>query len=145
VLYGRDTECGAIEALLRSARSGSGGTLLMRGEAGVGTSALLEYAAGVAQGMRVLTPRGIEAKTHLAYAGLHELLRPVASGVDRLPPAQARALQAALGLVDGTGPDRFLVSAAVLSLLAQSAESTPSGTYLLLTRRLVRSKATPQA
>lgn len=117
----------------------------MRREAGVGTSALLEYAAGVAEGTLVLRARGIEAETHLAYAGLHELLRPVTSEVDRLPPAQARALQAALGLVEGRGQDRFLVSAAVLSLLAQAAESTPSGTYLLLIRRLVRSKATPQA
>jgi DNA-binding CsgD family transcriptional regulator len=141
MLHGRRAECDALERLLADARRSRSGVLVLRGEAGVGKSALLDHAAGRADGMAVLRASGVESEAELPFAALHQLLRPVLGLVGRLPAAQAAALAGALGLGvpgdreawtdpgPGSGPpvgrDRFLVSVAVLSLLAEAAEERP--------------------
>jgi len=122
---GRDRECAAIDALLADARAGAAGALVVRGEAGIGKSALLEYAEQQAPPMVVLLASGVEAESDLAFAGLHELLRPVLGYLGDLPGTQARALAGALGLAPSSQPDRLLISAAVLGLLAAAAEARP--------------------
>jgi hypothetical protein len=134
VLYGRHTECATVGRLLRAAREGRSGVLVLRGEAGVGKSALLAWAADQARGMTVLCAAGVEAEVQLPFAALHQLLRPVLEHLGRLPGVQAAALRAALGLAAAPGGgdrggeragDRFLVSVGVLSLLADAAEQRP--------------------
>ncbi|MEW9550078.1 LuxR C-terminal-related transcriptional regulator [Nonomuraea sp. NPDC050783] len=138
MLHGRATETAAIETLLASARAGEGGALALRGEAGVGKSALLDAAASLAAGaepaMPVLRADGVEPEADLAFAALHQLLHPVTGLLDALPGAQRDALSAALGLAGApapaSGPDRFLVAAGVLSLLAEAA--APGGLLCLV-------------
>jgi predicted ATPase len=125
MLHGRDAERSTIATLVDGARAGRSGVLVVRGQAGVGKSALLQDAVERAGSMRVLQARGIESESELAFAALHQLLRPVMGWVNRLPPPQAAALRVAFGLQEGTGVDRFLVSLAVLSLLAEAAEERP--------------------
>ena len=124
-LFGRDAECAAIDRLLEDARAGAGGAVVIRGEAGIGKSALLEYARQRAAAMAVLSATGVEAESDLAFAGLHELLRPVLDHLGELPDGQSQALAGALGLGPSAGADRFLVCAALLSLLAAAAEVRP--------------------
>ncbi|QYC45915.1 Putative HTH-type transcriptional regulator [Nonomuraea coxensis DSM 45129] len=132
MLYGRAGETTAVTALLDSARDGEGGALALRGQAGVGKSALLDLAASlaVADGMRVLRADGIEPESDLAFAALHQLLRPVTGLLDALPGPQRDALSAALGLADTPHSDRFLVGAGALSLLAEAA--APDGLLCLV-------------
>ena len=126
VLYGRDAERAEIGALLEAARRSRSGALLIRGEPGIGKTALLEDARDLAgTGMHVLAARGVESESELAFAGLHQLIRPALHFLDRLPQTQAEALQGALGLVDRRGDDRFLISVACLSLLSELAERRP--------------------
>ncbi|HEY3483538.1 MAG TPA: AAA family ATPase, partial [Streptomyces sp.] len=125
MLFGRKAEQERIAELLDDAREGRSGVLVLRGDAGVGKSALLDLARAEAAGMTVLYACGIESEARLPYAGLHQLLRPVLGLLDRLPPPQADALRAAVGLADGLGSEWFLVSLAVLSLLAESADENP--------------------
>jgi DNA-binding CsgD family transcriptional regulator len=124
-VLGRAAECAAIERLLEAARRGESGSLVLRGDAGMGKTALLVHALDRAAGMTVLRTTGVEAESDLAFAGLHALLRPIADQLGELPEPQRAALAAALGLATGDGADRFLVSAGVLSLLAAAAESRP--------------------
>ncbi|MGP3917033.1 LuxR C-terminal-related transcriptional regulator [Nonomuraea sp. 10N515B] len=139
MLYGRVAEVAAIEALLASARAGEGRALALRGEAGIGKSALLDLAAslaahqrghGDAGPMRVLRASGIESESDLAFAALHQLLHPVTGLLDELPGPQRDALSGALGLAAAPAGDRFLVSAGVLSLLAEAA--APGGLLCLV-------------
>src|SRR5215831_5657181 len=134
VLYGRHQECAAVDRLLRTAREGHSGVLVLRGEAGLGKSALLAYAAGRARGMTMLRAAGVEAEVELPFAALHQLLRPLLDRLGQLPAPQAAALQAAFGLAParadrglggGHMGDRFLLSVGVLSLLADAAEQRP--------------------
>jgi DNA-binding CsgD family transcriptional regulator len=125
MLFGRTAEHARIAGLLDDARDGRSGVLVLRGDAGVGKSALLDLACAEAVGMTVLYACGIESEARLPYAGLHQLLRPVLGLLDRLPAPQARALRAALGVDAGSGQEWFLVSLAVLSLLAEAAEDGP--------------------
>lgn len=125
VLVGRDRECARIDGLLEGALAGESGVLIVRGEPGIGKTALLEYAAGRAAGMEVLTTAGLESEADLAFAGLYGLLRPILDRLNELPELQAEALAAALGLAQSNSSDRFLVSAAVLGLLAEAAEKRP--------------------
>src|ERR687891_662284 len=126
MLYGRDAERSALATLLDAARDSRSGVLVLRGQAGVGKSALLQDAVAQASDMQVLEARGVESEAELAFAGLHQLLRPILGGqVEGLPGPQATALRAAFGLEHGRGDDRFLVSVAVLSLLAEAAERRP--------------------
>ena len=125
MLYGREAECALIEELLDGARESRSGVLVLRGVAGVGKSALLEHARERANGMQVLGCRGVESEAELPFAAVHQLVRPVLDRVDVLPAPQATALRRALGLDAGAGGDRFLVSVALLGLLAEAAESHP--------------------
>jgi DNA-binding CsgD family transcriptional regulator len=125
VLVGRDRECAHIDELLEGAREGESGSLIVRGEAGIGKTALLEYAAAQAAGMELLTTSGLEAEADIAFAGLYGLLRPILGRLDELPELQAQALAGALGLAPSRSSDRFLASAAVLGVLAEAAESAP--------------------
>jgi ATP/maltotriose-dependent transcriptional regulator MalT len=125
LLYGRDPERSIIGGLLEGARESRSGVLVIRGEAGVGKSALLEDARERASDMRVLACTGLEAESELPFAALHQLLRPVLRHLEKVPRPQADALRGALGLAAGRGVDRFLVSLAVLSLLAEAAERRP--------------------
>src|SRR5918997_900378 len=125
MLYGRDAERSAVTTLLDAARDSRSGVLVLRGQPGAGKSALLQDAVEQASDLQVLEARGIESEAELAFAGLHQLLRPILGQVDGLPGPQATALRAAFGLEQGRVEDRFLVSVAVLSLLAEAAERRP--------------------
>jgi DNA-binding CsgD family transcriptional regulator len=124
-LLGRERECAVIDRLLAAARAGSGGALVVRGEPGIGKSALLGYARQSAAPMLALSADGVEAESDLAYSGLHELLRTVLTYLGELPGTQAQALAGALGLAPSPQPDRLLICAAVLGLLAAAAEDRP--------------------
>ncbi|MFF3493101.1 AAA family ATPase [Streptomyces sp. NPDC002795] len=127
MLLGRDAERAAIEALIAGARAGRSGVLVVRGEAGIGKTALLDEAAAVAEDFRVLRGTGVEFESALPFSGLHLLLRGTTGEIADLPAGQAHALRAALGLgpAPTVGEDRFLVGLAVLSLLAELAEGRP--------------------
>jgi DNA-binding CsgD family transcriptional regulator len=124
-LRGRDAECGALDRFLDTVRGGESRTLVLRGEAGVGKSALLEYVVGSASGSRVLRAVGVEHEMELAYAGLHQLCAPLLDLRERLPGPQRDALASAFGLSTGPAPDRFVVGLAVLGLLSEAAEEQP--------------------
>ncbi|GAA0259000.1 LuxR family transcriptional regulator [Actinomadura nitritigenes] len=127
-MYGRDEELATIDRLLGQVREGRGRTLVLRGEAGIGKTALLDHAAAEASGMRVLRGTGVECESGMPYAGLHMLLSGHLDRIDSLPDAQARALRNALNMgarQDADGGDRFLVGLAVLTLLADLAEEKP--------------------
>jgi len=125
VLFGRGEECARIDELLEAARLGRSGALVIRGDPGVGKTALLTYAGSRADGMRVLRAVGVESESEMPYSGLHELVRPIAGLIERLPRQQRAAIRDALAPAgDGVG-DRFAVYAATLSLLALAADEQP--------------------
>jgi DNA-binding CsgD family transcriptional regulator len=124
-LYGRDAELAALSDLLDQARQGTSGTLVLRGDPGIGKTALVTHVTAAADGFRVIRGAGIEEESELPFAGLHLLLRPALDRVDALPGVQAEALRGALGLTKAGPPDRFLVGLAVLSLLADLAAEQP--------------------
>ncbi|HEY1520173.1 MAG TPA: ATP-binding protein, partial [Solirubrobacteraceae bacterium] len=124
-LRGRRDECAALDGLLQGARSGRSGVLVIRGEAGVGKSALLDYAIGSASGMRVARASGVESEMELAFAVLQQLCAPLLDRLEGLPAPQRHALEIVFGLSDGPAPDRFFVGLAVLGLLAEAAEERP--------------------
>jgi DNA-binding CsgD family transcriptional regulator len=125
MLYGRDTEHTLIDRYLTQVREGRSGAMVLLGEPGIGKSSLLAHALDEADGMRVLRACGVESESELAFATLHQLLRPVLDRMGRLPAPQAKALEAALGLAPTGGKDRFLVAAGVLTLLGEAAEDRP--------------------
>jgi DNA-binding CsgD family transcriptional regulator len=125
VLYDREAECAAVEGLIASAGSSRSGALVVRGDPGLGKSALLGHATEHATGMRVLRAVGIEAESELAFAALHQLVRPTLDLLTRLPEPQASALGGALGLSRVSVKDRFLIGVGVLTLLAEAAEDAP--------------------
>jgi len=124
-LLDRQPERAALDGLLGNLRSGRGGALVVRGEAGMGKSALLEYVAGAAADMRVARAAGVESEMELAFASLHLLCAPLLDRLERLPGPQRDALGIAFGLREGGAPDRFLVGLAVLTLLSEVAEERP--------------------
>ena len=124
-LRGRRTQCQVLDRLVASARSGESGVVVLRGEAGVGKTALLDYLAANATGCRVARIAGDESEMELAFAGLHQFCSPMLDHLDRIPFPQRVALATAFGLEAGEPPDRFLVGLAVLSLLAEVAEAQP--------------------
>ena len=113
MLLGRESECEAIDRLLDAARDSRSGVLVLRGDAGIGKTALLEHALAHADGMRVLTGAGVEAESELPFAGLHQLLWPILDRAGELPDVQSAALRGAFGLSAERVEDRFLVSVAV--------------------------------
>ena len=124
-LVGRKRECAAIYGLLEASARGESGSLVLRGEAGIGKTALLTHAAERGDGRNVLRTAGVEAESDLPFAGLYGLLRPIVDKLSELPETQAAALAGALGLAPSRGSDRLLVSAATLSLLAAASEERP--------------------
>jgi DNA-binding CsgD family transcriptional regulator len=125
MLLGREPELLAIDQAMASARLGKSACLVIRGEPGIGKTALLEYAAGSAGSMRVLSARGVEFEAGLPFAGLHELLRPALGLLDRLPPIHASALRSSLGLGPRIEADRLIIGAAVLGLISVYADEQP--------------------
>jgi DNA-binding CsgD family transcriptional regulator len=124
-LLDRHGERAAVDGVLDQARAGSSAVLVVRGEPGIGKTALLGYAAGRALGFRVVRAWGVESEMELAFAGLHQLCVPMLGRLDQLPGPQHDALAVAFGMREGQAPDRFLVGLAVLSLLAATAEDQP--------------------
>ena len=129
-LRGRAEERLVIDRLLANAREGRSGKLVLRGRAGIGKSALLEYAAQAASGMRVLRASGFETEAEFPFAGLHMLLRPALDRIEALPGPQAAALRRAFGDSDSDSDsdgadDQFLLGLAALSLLSELAEEQP--------------------
>jgi DNA-binding CsgD family transcriptional regulator len=124
-LLGRRSECQTLDRLLSGVQSGESQVLVLRGEAGIGKSALLEYVAEQAAGCHVARVAGVQSEMELAFAGLHQLCLPMLDGLGGLPEPQRVALSEALGLTSGGAPDHFRVALAVLSLLAGQAEDRP--------------------
>ena len=128
MLVGREAERRTIDALLSGARLGGSQVLVLSGEPGIGKTALLEEAEGLAEEMAVLRAQGIDAERFVPFAGLSQLLRPLLPLLDQVPTPQAEALSSALMLGGGdaeAGPTRFAVGAGTLSLLSRAAESRP--------------------
>ena len=125
-LYGREREIGLVENLINRAGS-KGSAIVVRGEAGIGKSSLLAEVAARARehGMLVLTTAGAQSETHLPFAGLHQLLRPVMGGMPRLEPSQRAALRAAFGMAEPVAPNLFMIGLAVLELIAEAATRSP--------------------
>jgi DNA-binding CsgD family transcriptional regulator/tetratricopeptide (TPR) repeat protein len=124
-LRSRDSECDALSALVAEARSGSSRVVVLRGEAGVGKTALLGYVAEQASGFRCVEVAGVQSDMELAFAGLQQLCAPLLAHIDELPEPQREALNVAFGRGVGPTPDRFLVGLAVLSLIAAAAIDQP--------------------
>lgn len=126
-LLGRRAERATIEQALARAKTGQSGVLVVRGEAGVGKTTLLEYARDTATtlGFRVEYAAGVESETQFAFAGLHQLCAPLLDRAGALPDPQQTALGVAFGMQGGAAPDRFLVGLATLNLLAEVAEEGP--------------------
>jgi AAA ATPase domain len=121
-LLDRNREREMLDRLVAETRAGHSRVLVLRGEAGIGKTALLGYLSGVAEGCRIARVAGIESETELAFAGLHALCTPMLGRLGHLPVPQRDALNTAFGMSAGPPPDRFLVGLAVLSLLADAAE-----------------------
>ena len=125
MLLDRLPERAALSELLDAARAGRSGVLVVRGEPGIGKTALLEYAIESAAGLRVVRVAGVESEMELAFAALQQLCAPMLDKLAALPDPQRAALGVAFGLSTGAAPDRFLVGLAVLSLLSEAADQEP--------------------
>ena len=125
MLIGRRLECRALDRLAGAVRGGESRALVVRGDMGVGKTALLGYLAGRATGCRVARAAGTQSEMELAFAGLHQLFAPMLDRLENLPAPQQDALRIAFGMSPGPAPDRFLVGLAALSLLSEVAEEKP--------------------
>ena len=125
MLRGRNDERAVLDRLLEEARAGQSGVLVLRGEAGMGKTALLEDAIASASDFILVRSIGVEAEMELAYAALHQLCAPLLDGLDRIPAPQRDALETTFGLREGPVPDAFLVGLATLSLLSEAAQERP--------------------
>jgi DNA-binding CsgD family transcriptional regulator len=124
-LLGRADECAVLDALIDDIRRGESRSLVVRGEAGIGKTAVLEYLVASASDLTVARAVGVESDMELAFASLHQLCTPLLDRLDALPGPQRDALGTVFGLTEGPAPDRFLVGLAVLSLLSEAAEQRP--------------------
>ena len=124
-LTDRHSERDALDRLVDAVRGGQSRALVVRGDAGVGKTVLLDYLSGQARGCRVARAVGVQTEMELAFAGLHQLCAPMLDRADHLPVPQRDALRTAFALTAGPPPDRFLVGLAVLSLLAEVAGDEP--------------------
>src|SRR3954451_25053675 len=122
VLVGRGQELASLAGLVERARHGSAGSVVLRGEPGVGKSTLLDQLVNQAGDATVLRTQGLEVESPLAFGALHRLLRPLARLRAELPAPQARALQVAFGEDDGPSVEPFLVGVATLSLVTRAPE-----------------------
>jgi predicted ATPase len=125
VLYGRKNDCSELDQMLAAARAGESRVRVLRGDPGVGKSALLDYTARSATDMRVLQALGVESEMELAFAALHQLCAPLLDRLADVPGPQCAALETAFGVRAGAPPDRFMVGLAALSLLSKVAEERP--------------------
>jgi DNA-binding CsgD family transcriptional regulator len=125
MLRGRRNECEVLDRLLAEVRAGRSGVLVLRGEAGVGKTALLDYVLGSAEDLRVVRAAGVESEMELPFAALQQMCGPALDRLGRLPDPQRDALGTAFGLQTGPAPDRFLIGLAVLSLLSEVAADRP--------------------
>jgi DNA-binding CsgD family transcriptional regulator len=125
MLRGRPRECGIIDELLDDVRHGESRTLVIRGEPGIGKTALLDYAVASARDFKVIRSAGFESEAELAFAALHQVCAPILDHADRLPEPQRDALNIAFGLKNGPSPDAFLIGLGVLGLLSEAAEDQP--------------------
>ena len=124
-LIGRASEIATLEALLASVRDGGSGAVSVRGEPGIGKSALLEHLIATASGFQVVRASGVEGEVDLPYAGLHQLCRSMLEKTGALPEPQRDALRVAFGLTSGETPDRYMVGLAALSLMSEVAATNP--------------------
>src|SRR6266545_6957602 len=124
-LTGRRSECDVLDRLIEAVGAGESSALVVRGEPGVGKTALLEYLVEQTPGFRVVRTAGVQSEMELAYAGLHQLLASMLDRLDGLPAPQSEALRTVFGLASARAPDRFFVGLAVLSLLSDVAEEQP--------------------
>lgn len=122
---GRLEERDHLTTLLEKVRAGESAALVVRGEAGIGKTALLEQCIATASGFQVARIAGTESEMELPFAGLHQLCASMLAEAERVPGPQQNALRVAFGLTAGEPPDRFLVALASLSLLAEVAERGP--------------------
>jgi DNA-binding CsgD family transcriptional regulator len=124
-IRGRAAERARLGELLAGVRAGQSAAVVLRGEAGIGKTALLEYAADRARGCRLMRSTGVESEMELPFAALQHICSPLLAGLERLPPPQRAALGTAFGLISGPPPDRLFVGLAVLGLLSNAAEIQP--------------------
>ena len=124
-LLDRAPERDVLDRLVAGVRGGQSHALVLRGEAGIGKTALLGHLSATAQGCQIARAAGVESEMELAFAGLHALCAPMLDRLGHLPVPQRDALSIAFGLSAGPPPDRFLIGLAVLSLLADAAEEEP--------------------
>src|SRR4051795_6142552 len=124
-LRGRGSECALLDELVAAIRRGESQSLVLRGEAGIGKTALLEYLIASAPDATIVRAVGVQSDMELPYAALHQLCGPLLDRLEALPAPQRRAMEIAFGVTAGEAPDRFLVGLAVLSLLSDAAEQRP--------------------
>jgi predicted ATPase len=124
-LLGRSAERATLDGVLSAALAGRSSAIVLRGEAGIGKTALLQYLADRAAGWHVVRAAGVESELELAYGGMHQLCAPMLAQLDGLPEPQREALETVFGRSTGTAPDRFLVGLATLTLFAEAAERQP--------------------
>ena len=125
VLIGRSADCGALDDLVGAVRLGLSRSLVIVGEAGIGKTRLLRYAAQAAGDLRTVSIAGVESELRLGFAALHRMLVPFLDRIGRLPGPQRDALGSAFGLSAGPPADRFLVGLGALTLLADAAAEQP--------------------
>ncbi|BEP13470.1 LuxR family transcriptional regulator [Acidothermaceae bacterium B102] len=125
-LRGRRTECALLDELLTAVHGGESRSLVIRGEAGIGKTALIQYAVAAAGDLLLVRASGVESEMELPFAALHQLCAPLLGHLDRLPAPQHEALRIVFGLSPGAPPDRFLIGLAVLSLLSETATERPT-------------------
>src|ERR1700754_1975630 len=125
MLLDRDTERAAFDRLLADVRTGESRALVLRGEAGIGKTALLTHLVASATGCHIVPTAGVEAEQELAFAALHQLCAPMLDRLEHLPGPQRDALRTAFGLSAGRPPDRFMVGMGVLGLLSDHARDQP--------------------
>jgi len=124
-LVGRNREQDAIRRLLQAARGGTGAVLVLHGEAGVGKTALLDYAVETGGDLRTVRTAGVEGEMELPFAAIQQLCAPFLELAERLPPPQREALEVAFGLSPGPAPTPYLVGLALLGLLSDAADRQP--------------------
>jgi hypothetical protein len=124
-LRGRERECAVLEELVADIRQGRSRVLVLRGEAGIGKTALLQHLTAEASGLHIVRATGVESQMKLAFANLHQLCGPMLGRLADLPAPQRQALEAVFGLAIDAIPDEFRVGLGVLTLLSKVAEERP--------------------